>query len=68
MESDIFGWKTSHFTRDRDVDLASDGARITAIRALIECRTPGPVVIAHDILLEDAPSRVRRAWLRPHLP
>jgi hypothetical protein len=36
MEFDIFGWETSHLTRDRDVDLASDGARITAIQDLID--------------------------------
>lgn len=61
MEFDIFGWETSHFTQDRDVDLASDGARITAIRALIDAGHLARVVIAQDIC-----SRTRQAEFGGH--
>ncbi len=49
VEFDLFGMETSHFAQARDVDLSGDGARLTAIRALIDAGHGDRVVISHDI-------------------
>ena len=49
LEFDLFGWETSHFVQGGDVDLSSDGARLTAIRALIDAGHLDRIVIGHDI-------------------
>jgi len=49
LEFDVFGWETSFFTQGVDLDLSSDGVRLTAIRALIDAGHLDRIVIAHDI-------------------
>ena len=49
LEFDMFGMETSRFAQAGDVDLSSDGARLSAIRALIDAGHGGRVVISHDI-------------------
>ena len=49
LEFDVFGWETSFFVNGVDLDLSSDGVRLTAIEALIEAGHLDQIVIAHDI-------------------
>ncbi len=49
LEFDVFGWETSFFVHGVDLDLSSDGVRVSAIRALIDAGHLEQVVIAHDI-------------------
>ena len=54
LEFDVFGSEQSRHSQNidaggRDVDLASDGVRITAIRALMDAGHLDRVVISHDI-------------------
>jgi phosphotriesterase-related protein len=49
LEFDLFGIETSYFAQARDVDASGDGARITAIRALIDAGHGDRIVVSHDI-------------------
>ena len=49
IEFDMFGMETSRFAQAGDVDLASDGVRLTAIGALIDAGHGDRIVISHDI-------------------
>jgi phosphotriesterase-related protein len=49
LEFDVFGWENSRFSQDSDLDLSSDGVRLTAIRALIDAGHLDRIVVAHDI-------------------
>ena len=49
LEFDTFGWETSRFAHGSDLDLSSDGCRLTAIMALIDRGHVDQIVIAHDI-------------------
>lgn len=49
LEFDVFGWENSRFSQDGDLDLSSDGVRLTAIRALIDAGHLDRIVVAHDI-------------------
>ena len=49
LEFDVFGWETSYFVQGVDLDLSSDGVRVTAIGALIDAGHIDQIVIAHDI-------------------
>ena len=49
LEFDVFGWESSFFVQGIDLDLSSDGVRVTAIRALIDAGHLDRIVIAHDI-------------------
>lgn len=49
LEFDLFGFETSYFAQARDVDASGDGARITAIRALIDAGHGDRIVVSHDI-------------------
>ena len=49
LEFDVFGWETSFFVQGVDLDLSSDGVRVSAIRALIDAGHLDRIVIAHDI-------------------
>jgi phosphotriesterase-related protein len=54
IEFDVFGWETSRFqqgleVKGGDLDLTSDGVRLTAIRALIDAGHLDRVVISQDI-------------------
>ncbi len=49
LEFDVFGWETSYFFQGDDIDLSSDGVRVTAIRALIDAGHLDRIVVAHDI-------------------
>ena len=49
LEFDTFGWETSRFSHGSDLDLSSDGCRLTAIKALIDRGHRDQIVIAHDI-------------------
>ena len=49
LEFDVFGWETSFYVDGRDLDLSSDGVRLTAIRMLLDAGHLDQVVIAHDI-------------------
>jgi phosphotriesterase-related protein len=49
LEYDVFGWENSRFSQGQDLDLTSDGVRLTALRALIDAGHLERIVIAHDI-------------------
>ena len=49
LEFDVFGWENSRFVQGRDLDLTSDGVRLTAIRALIDAGHLDRIVVGHDI-------------------
>ena len=49
LEYDVFGWENSRFSQGQDLDMTSDGVRLTAIRALIDAGHLDRIVIAHDI-------------------
>ena len=49
LEFDVFGWENSRFSQDSDLDLSSDGVRLTAIRALIDAGHLERIVVGHDI-------------------
>ena len=49
LEFDVFGWENSRFSQDGDLDLSSDGVKITAIRALIDAGHVERIVVGHDI-------------------
>ena len=49
LEFDTFGWETSRFAHPQDLDQASNGRRLTVIRALIDRGHLDQIVIAHDM-------------------
>ena len=49
LEFDMFGMETSRFSQAGDVDLSSDGVRLSAIGALIDAGHGDRIVISHDI-------------------
>lgn len=49
LEFDMFGFETSRFAQGGDVDLSSDGVRLTWIRTLLDAGHRDRIVISHDI-------------------
>lgn len=49
VEFDLFGVETSYFSQAGDVDLSSDGIRLSWIRNLIDRGHGERIVISHDI-------------------
>ncbi len=49
LEFDMFGFETSRFAQGGDIDLSSDGVRLTRIRQLLDAGYRDRIVISHDI-------------------
>ncbi|MBL6928158.1 MAG: aryldialkylphosphatase [Rhodospirillales bacterium] len=49
LEFDMFGFETSRFAQGGDIDLSSDGVRLTRIRDLLDAGYRDRIVISHDI-------------------